>query len=104
MLPPGGAEAVSLWQLGVLGRGSLLPHTTSDLALPALLQIFGFLVCMGVILAFGNAIWEYKVGARFQMYLPWDTAVDSAAFSGFLSFWSYIIILNTVVPISLYVR
>uniref|UniRef100_A0A7M4F8Q3 Phospholipid-transporting ATPase n=1 Tax=Crocodylus porosus TaxID=8502 RepID=A0A7M4F8Q3_CROPO len=67
------------------------------------LWIFGFLVCMGVILAFGNAIWEYKVGARFQMYLPWDTAVDSAAFSGFLSFWSYIIILNTVVPISLYV-
>jgi magnesium-transporting ATPase (P-type) len=25
-------------------------------------------------------------------------------FSGFLTFWSYIIILNTVVPISLYVR
>ena len=41
---------------------------------------------------------------RFQVYLPWDEAVDSAFFSGFLSFWSYIIILNTVVPISLYVR
>ncbi|XP_029436278.1 phospholipid-transporting ATPase ID isoform X2 [Rhinatrema bivittatum] len=67
------------------------------------LWIFGFLVCMGVILAFGNAIWEYEVGARFQIYLPWDVAVDSAFFSGFLSFWSYIIILNTVVPISLYV-
>lgn len=67
-------------------------------------QIFGFLVCMGVILAIGNAIWEHEVGARFQVYLPWDEAVDSAFFSGFLSFWSYIIILNTVVPISLYVR
>ncbi|XP_044122370.1 phospholipid-transporting ATPase ID isoform X1 [Neovison vison] len=68
------------------------------------LWIFGFLVCMGVILAIGNAIWEHEVGTRFQAYLPWDEAVDSAFFSGFLSFWSYIIILNTVVPISLYVR
>lgn len=59
---------------------------------------------MGVILAIGNAIWEHEVGTRFQVYLPWDEAVDSAFFSGFLSFWSYIIILNTVVPISLYVR
>ncbi|XP_039074863.1 phospholipid-transporting ATPase ID isoform X3 [Hyaena hyaena] len=67
------------------------------------LWIFGFLVCMGVILAIGNAIWEHEVGARFQVYLPWDEAVDSALVSGFLSFWSYIIILNTVVPISLYV-
>uniref|UniRef100_A0A673T6F2 Phospholipid-transporting ATPase n=1 Tax=Suricata suricatta TaxID=37032 RepID=A0A673T6F2_SURSU len=67
------------------------------------LWIFGFLVCMGVILAIGNAIWEHEVGTRFQVYLPWDEAVDSAFFSGFLSFWSYIIILNTVVPISLYV-
>ncbi|XP_069508037.1 phospholipid-transporting ATPase ID isoform X2 [Ambystoma mexicanum] len=67
------------------------------------LWIFGFLVCMGVMLAIGNAIWEYEVGVRFQIYLPWDDAVDSAFFSGFLSFWSYIIILNTVVPISLYV-
>lgn len=59
---------------------------------------------MGIILAIGNSIWEYEVGACFQIYLPWDEAVDSAFFSGFLSFWSYIIILNTVVPISLYVR
>ncbi|XP_078238363.1 phospholipid-transporting ATPase ID isoform X3 [Pogona vitticeps] len=67
------------------------------------LWIFGFLICMGVILAIGNSIWEYEVGVCFQIYLPWDEAVDSAFFSGFLSFWSYIIILNTVVPISLYV-
>ncbi|NWW24934.1 AT8B2 ATPase, partial [Falcunculus frontatus] len=67
------------------------------------LWIFGFLVCMGVILAVGNAIWEHEVGICFQIYLPWDEGVHSAFFSGFLSFWSYIIILNTVVPISLYV-
>ncbi|XP_053743815.1 phospholipid-transporting ATPase ID isoform X1 [Synchiropus splendidus] len=67
------------------------------------LWIFGFLVCMGVILTVGNAIWEREVGSLFQSYLPWDPPVDNFLFSAFLSFWSYIIILNTVVPISLYV-
>ncbi|XP_075869053.1 phospholipid-transporting ATPase ID isoform X2 [Nelusetta ayraudi] len=67
------------------------------------LWIFGFLVCMGVILAVGNAVWERKVGSLFQSYLPWDPPVDNFLFSAFLSFWSYVIILNTVVPISLYV-
>lgn len=67
------------------------------------LWIFGFLVCMGVILAVGNAVWEREVGSLFQSYLPWDTPVNNFLFSAFLSFWSYVIILNTVVPISLYV-
>ncbi|XP_028282199.1 phospholipid-transporting ATPase ID isoform X2 [Parambassis ranga] len=67
------------------------------------LWIFGFLVCMGVILAVGNAVWEREVGSLFQSYLPWDPPVDNFLFSAFLSFWSYVIILNTVVPISLYV-
>lgn len=59
---------------------------------------------MGVILAIGNAVWEKEVGALFQSFLPWDPPVDNFLFSAFLSFWSYVIILNTVVPISLYVR
>ncbi|XP_072316163.1 phospholipid-transporting ATPase ID [Eucyclogobius newberryi] len=67
------------------------------------LWIFCFLVCMGVILAGGNAVWEREVGSLFQSYLPWDPPVDSFLFSAFFSFWSYVIILNTVVPISLYV-
>ncbi|XP_056143015.1 phospholipid-transporting ATPase ID [Lampris incognitus] len=67
------------------------------------LWIFGFLVCMGVILAVGNAVWEGEVGSLFQSYLPWDPPVNNFLFSAFLSFWSYVIILNTVVPISLYV-
>ncbi|XP_028326612.1 LOW QUALITY PROTEIN: phospholipid-transporting ATPase ID [Gouania willdenowi] len=65
--------------------------------------IFGFLVCMGVILALGNAVWEREVGSLFQRYLPWEPPVDNFLFSAFFSFWSYVIILNTVVPISLYV-
>ncbi|KAM9805955.1 phospholipid-transporting ATPase ID isoform 5-T5 [Syngnathus typhle] len=67
------------------------------------LWIFAFLVCMGVILAVGNAVWEREVGTLFQSYLPWDPPVDGFLFSAVLAFWSYVIILNTVVPISLYV-
>ncbi|XP_047196670.1 phospholipid-transporting ATPase ID [Hippoglossus stenolepis] len=67
------------------------------------LWIFGFLVCMGVILAVGDAVWEREVGTLFQSYLPWDPPVNNFLFNAFLSFWSYVIILNTVVPISLYV-
>uniref|UniRef100_UPI0037E8034E phospholipid-transporting ATPase ID n=1 Tax=Semicossyphus pulcher TaxID=241346 RepID=UPI0037E8034E len=67
------------------------------------LWIFAFLVCMGIILAVGNTIWESWIGRNFQVFLPWDEIQSSAVFSGFLTFWSYIIILNTVVPISLYV-
>uniref|UniRef100_A0A803KIX8 Phospholipid-transporting ATPase n=1 Tax=Xenopus tropicalis TaxID=8364 RepID=A0A803KIX8_XENTR len=67
------------------------------------LWIFGFLICMGIILAIGNSIWEHQVGSRFRIYLYWNEVVNSSVFSGFLTFWSYIIILNTVVPISLYV-
>ncbi|NXJ71650.1 AT8B2 ATPase, partial [Rostratula benghalensis] len=89
-------------------RGRWIPGSPGTAPFGALMsfpspQIFGFLVCMGVILAIGNAIWEHEVGVCFQIYLPWDEGVHSAFFSGFLSFWSYIIILNTVVPISLYV-
>lgn len=68
------------------------------------LQIFAFLALMCLILAIGNGIWEYDKGYYFQIYLPWAEGINSAPYSGFLMFWSYVIILNTVVPISLYVR
>ncbi|NXG67568.1 AT8B2 ATPase, partial [Hemiprocne comata] len=67
------------------------------------LVIFAFLGLMCLILAIGNGIWEYDKGCYFQVYLPWAEGVNSASYSGFLMFWSYVIILNTVVPISLYV-
>ncbi|KAF7663385.1 hypothetical protein LDENG_00213100 [Lucifuga dentata] len=66
------------------------------------LCIFGFLASMCTILAIGNAIWEVREGSAFTAFLPRPPGVN-AAFSSFLSFWSYVIILNTVVPISLYV-
>ncbi|KAK6315898.1 hypothetical protein J4Q44_G00134220 [Coregonus suidteri] len=64
------------------------------------LNIFGFLAIMCLILAIGNGIWEYQDGSKFAAFLPKGV---NAPFSAFLTFWSYIIILNTVVPISLYV-
>ncbi|XP_064192577.1 probable phospholipid-transporting ATPase IM isoform X1 [Anguilla rostrata] len=67
------------------------------------LWIFGFLTCMGIVLAVGNTIWEERVGKTFRVYLQWDVVLSDSVFSGFLTFWSYVIILNTVVPISLYV-
>ena len=58
---------------------------------------------MCTILAICNSIWEVHLGSEFTVYLPRQEGVN-AGFSGFLTFWSYVIILNTVVPISLYVR
>uniref|UniRef100_A0A671LFC3 Phospholipid-transporting ATPase n=1 Tax=Sinocyclocheilus anshuiensis TaxID=1608454 RepID=A0A671LFC3_9TELE len=62
--------------------------------------IFGLLALMCIILAVGNGIWENHAGSKFNAFLPRE---ENTAFSAFLTFWSYIIILNTVVPISLYV-
>ncbi|TMS08782.1 Phospholipid-transporting ATPase ID [Larimichthys crocea] len=66
------------------------------------LCIFGFLASMCTFLAIGNAIWESREGSMFVAFLPLEKGVDSSL-SSFLSFWSYIIVLNTLVPISLYV-
>uniref|UniRef100_A0A8C5KYQ5 Phospholipid-transporting ATPase n=1 Tax=Jaculus jaculus TaxID=51337 RepID=A0A8C5KYQ5_JACJA len=67
------------------------------------LWIFGFLGCLGIILAIGNSIWEKEVGGQFRTFLFWHEGEKNSVSSGFLAFWSYVIILNTVIPISLYV-
>ncbi|XP_014866919.1 PREDICTED: phospholipid-transporting ATPase ID-like isoform X1 [Poecilia mexicana] len=85
------------------GRTKFKRTSIDKLMNTLVLWIFAFLICMGVILAIGNTIWETCVGRKFELFLPWDEFQSSAVFSGFLTFWSYIIILNTVVPISLYV-
>uniref|UniRef100_A0A8C5H513 Phospholipid-transporting ATPase n=1 Tax=Gouania willdenowi TaxID=441366 RepID=A0A8C5H513_GOUWI len=66
------------------------------------LCIFGFLAFMCTILAIGNYLWELNEGSGFTVFLP-RLDGNNAGFSAFLTFWSYVIILNTVVPISLYV-
>uniref|UniRef100_H2YBK1 Phospholipid-transporting ATPase n=1 Tax=Ciona savignyi TaxID=51511 RepID=H2YBK1_CIOSA len=65
--------------------------------------IFAFLLLLATVTAVGNTIWERYVGVHFQVYMPWASYAPNEYMSGFLMFWSYIIILNTVVPISLFV-
>nr|XP_046231963.1 probable phospholipid-transporting ATPase IM [Scatophagus argus] len=66
------------------------------------LCIFGFLMSVCTILAICNAIWEAKEGSAFTVFLPREPGTG-VGLTAFLSFWSYVIVLNTVVPISLYV-
>ncbi|CAG5125541.1 unnamed protein product, partial [Candidula unifasciata] len=73
-----------------------------------IIGIFLFLVGMCLICTIACGIWESLVGYNFQVYLPWETFVhrnkdNGATTIAVLVFLSYIIILNTVVPISLYV-
>ncbi|XP_045418839.1 phospholipid-transporting ATPase FetA-like isoform X2 [Lemur catta] len=67
------------------------------------LWIFLLLGIMCFILAVGHGIWQHKKGYYFQIFLPWEKYISSSVTSAVLSFWSYFIILNTMVPISLYV-
>ncbi|XP_060764598.1 phospholipid-transporting ATPase ID [Neoarius graeffei] len=82
---------------------SVFKRTSIDRLMNILvLFIFGLLGLMCTILAIGNSIWEHREGVSFTAFLPLQDGTD-ATLSSFLSFWSYVIILNTVVPISLYV-
>lgn len=66
-------------------------------------QIFGLLASLCAIMAIGNYVWEVKEGTAFTPFLPREPGTG-LSLSVFLSFWSYVIVLNTLVPISLYVR
>ncbi len=94
-------------------------------------QIVFFLLCMCLFCTIACGVWETLTGKQFQVlnniihllivnklclqmtpfqiYLPWDSLVPSEPVGGatviaLLVFFSYAIVLNTVVPISLYVR
>uniref|UniRef100_A0A3P9MY19 Phospholipid-transporting ATPase n=1 Tax=Poecilia reticulata TaxID=8081 RepID=A0A3P9MY19_POERE len=66
------------------------------------LCIFGFLATICAIMTVGHAVWEVNEGSAFTAFLPRQPGVD-IPLSSFYAFWSYVIVLNTVVPISLYV-
>lgn len=67
-----------------------------------LMQIFALLILIAAGLAIGHSFWYEEIGSK-AWYL-YDGSNQSASYRGFLSFWGYIIVLNTMVPISLYVR
>ncbi|KAM9225592.1 phospholipid-transporting ATPase IC [Dugong dugon] len=63
--------------------------------------IFVVLILLSAGLAIGHAYWEAQVG-NYSWYL-YDGEDSTPSYRGFLNFWGYIIVLNTLVPISLYV-
>ncbi|XP_027623930.1 phospholipid-transporting ATPase IC isoform X3 [Tupaia chinensis] len=63
--------------------------------------IFVVLILLSAGLAIGHAYWEAQVG-NYSWYL-YDGEDATPSYRGFLNFWGYIIVLNTMVPISLYV-
>ncbi|XP_028658350.1 phospholipid-transporting ATPase IC [Erpetoichthys calabaricus] len=63
--------------------------------------IFGLLILISAGLAIGNAFWQEQIGTN-AWYLNYGNDY-TPSYQGFLTFWGYIIILNTMVPISLYV-
>uniref|UniRef100_A0A8C3U3W0 Phospholipid-transporting ATPase n=1 Tax=Catharus ustulatus TaxID=91951 RepID=A0A8C3U3W0_CATUS len=58
------------------------------------------LILLSAGLAIGHTYWEQQLG-NSSWYL-YDAEDSSPAYRGFLNFWGYIIVLNTMVPISLY--
>ncbi|XP_073834167.1 ATPase phospholipid transporting 8B isoform X2 [Musca autumnalis] len=67
-----------------------------------------FLLSICAFFTLACAIWEGVIGQYFQAYLPWENIipkniVQGSTVIGLLVFFSYAIVLNTVVPISLYV-
>jgi len=84
-------------------------RTQIDLLLNRIiLGIFFFLLIMCAIMTICCGFWESFFGYDFGIYLPWEKFLSQDRRIGsiqksLLVFLSYIIILNTVVPISLYV-
>ncbi|CAG5867108.1 unnamed protein product [Menidia menidia] len=63
--------------------------------------IFALLILVAAGLAIGHSFWYAEIGSK-AWYL-FDNKNHNSDYRGFLSFWGYIIVLNTMVPISLYV-
>ncbi|XP_072848990.2 phospholipid-transporting ATPase IC [Pogona vitticeps] len=63
--------------------------------------IFILLILVSAGLAIGHTYWEQQIG-NYSWYL-YTGKDETPSYSGFLNFWGYIIVLNTMVPISLYV-
>uniref|UniRef100_A0A8C5LWA3 Phospholipid-transporting ATPase n=1 Tax=Leptobrachium leishanense TaxID=445787 RepID=A0A8C5LWA3_9ANUR len=65
--------------------------------------IFVLLILCAAGLAIGQSFWEANLGLSNVSWYLNDGKAYSPGYRGFLGFWGYIIVLNTMVPISLYV-
>ncbi|CAJ0958411.1 unnamed protein product [Ranitomeya imitator] len=65
--------------------------------------IFVLLILASAGLAIGQTFWDAKLGQANMSWYLYDGKDYAPSYRGFLAFWGYIIVLNTMVPISLYV-
>jgi phospholipid-translocating ATPase len=90
---------------------TIFKRTSLDRLLNLLiLGIVCVLISMCLFCTIACGVWETVTGQHFRIYLPWDDKVvpqgnpkTGATVIAILIFFSYAIVLNTVVPISLYV-
>ncbi|KNC75458.1 hypothetical protein SARC_12017, partial [Sphaeroforma arctica JP610] len=68
-----------------------------------IIYIFGLLTILCTISGIGSGLWAKNTGEDFEIYLPFETGLDSPAVIGTLAFFTFIILYSTLVPISLYV-
>lgn len=86
------------------------PPRLNKLSLPSSLfsllsQIFIFLISLSILSAILNSVYENTVLDDLLDYIPYvESEPNTASGTATLQFFSYIILLNTLVPISLYVR
>ncbi|XP_056400695.1 phospholipid-transporting ATPase IC-like [Hyla sarda] len=66
-------------------------------------MIFVLLLLCSAGLAIGQTFWESNVNSGNSSWYLYDGKDYAPNYRGFLGFWGYIIVLNTMVPISLYV-
>ncbi|XP_051900164.1 phospholipid-transporting ATPase IC [Pristis pectinata] len=66
-------------------------------------MIFILLILSSTGLAIGHTFWQSEIGNFSQSWYLDDGETDPPTYRGFITFWGYIIVMNTMVPISLYV-
>jgi hypothetical protein len=59
----------------------------------------GILLIMCIIGAIGDSQWLIDHDYRNVIYLAWEDDDKSAAFDGFLRFWSFVIVFQVGVPV-----
>ncbi|XP_040276086.1 phospholipid-transporting ATPase IC [Bufo bufo] len=85
------------------GRSTLKRTKIDHLMNGMVYMIFVLLILSAAGLAIGQTFWESNVNSGNTSWYLYDGNDYTPNYRGFLGFWGYIIVLNTMVPISLYV-
>eukprot|EP00111_Clytia_hemisphaerica_P006727 TCONS_00019448-protein len=66
--------------------------------------IAGLLAVLCTFLSIMSYVWENSTGRKFQVYKPWpDIMKDSPAIIALMNWPGFVMVLNTLIPISLYI-